>query len=224
MLLSDIPEETGSPGLLQRFFHLLFVAVGEGPQVVEGEPLPQDARLLQRLPSFRPQAGGPLGDDLAHAFGDFYPIQLPADPTSLPHEEVPAFDERLQHLGGEEGVALGVGVHQPCELLRHLHPIQPVGHQCGRLSPPQMTYGYPLDELLATQVPHRLAQGMSAPDFHVAVGANEQYAIGACMPGEVLQEIEARFIRPVQIVYEEGDGAGGGDLPDETVHRPQELL
>ena len=70
-----------------------------------------------------------------------------------------------------------------------------------------MTYGYPLDELLASQVPHRLAQGMSAPDFHVAVGANEQYAIGACMPGEVLQEIEARFIRPVQIVYEEGCNA-----------------
>ena len=114
VLLSDVPKEADGAGLLKRFFNLLFVAVGEDPQVVEGKPLPQDAaRLLQRLPSFRPAAGGPLGDGLAHAFGDFYLIQLPADPTSIPHEEVPAFDERLQHLCGEEGVALGVGVPSP---------------------------------------------------------------------------------------------------------------
>jgi len=40
VLLTDVPEEAGFPGPLQRFIHLLFLAVGDGPQVVEGEPLP----------------------------------------------------------------------------------------------------------------------------------------------------------------------------------------
>src|SRR5919112_287563 len=65
---------------------------------------------------------------------------------------------------------------------------------------------------------------MPAPDFHVAVGAHEQYAIGVRVPGKVLQEVEARFVRPMQVVDEEGDGPDGGGVTYETAHRPQELL
>src|SRR5579859_5414324 len=67
-------------------------------------------------------------------------------------------------------------------------------------------------------------QRMLPPHFDIPVGAQEEHAVAARLPGQVLHELETGFVRPVQVIEEQDNGSGDCHRLDKAAHRPEQPL
>ncbi len=73
----------------------------------------------------------------------------------------------------------------------------------------------PVHEVLSVQVSNYLSQRVRSPDFDVTIRTQKKKAFVASVPHQVLEQLEARLIGPMQVIEQERDGRRLADLLQE---------
>ena len=188
-------------GLLERVEQALAGQLGKGVEHLDRErPADRGGHRHDAARGRRQSGKAPL-DRLPHAVRDAELGERGQTPPFGPLDRV-RVDEVAQDLLDEERVALGFAVKRVREMRRRRAP-EPAGDHRRDVAPVQAPQPQPLDGSLAVQVREHRDQRLA--QLGLAIGADDQHALGLDRAHDVRQEQCGRLVRPVQVLEHQHD-------------------
>ena len=184
----------------------------------------QDACLAQDVLGHPCQAGKALAHNAAYALRNLELLDLAPVPPTVLAKHITPLDQDAQDLLHEEWVSIGATVDQPRELFADLLLPQQSLNQAVRVALIQPAHVDALYQALPLHVTEHPLQGMLAVDVHVTKIPQQEDTVGAGVPCQVLEQIKAGGVRPVQIIEEKCHRAIRNGGVQERAHSPEQPL